>query len=215
MKKLLFLILVPAAAWFASGCATVTSVKAYPGAERSAAQLATVIVPASVEVRTVNGEKTPNVTSLLFAKEYDVIILPGAQAWSVRYSNPLAGGYYADPTSVVTESPWTELSFRAEAGRVYRLKVVTPNEDSKLRYEKIKVRFSIAAENAPDSNILLPARSPVVSTATPQTATPQSATPAEAPQTIESAALKQLQNWWQAAGPHERQAFRDWLKSQP
>jgi len=223
MNKLLTLSTVLVAAGLVSGCATTSFVKAYPGAERPAAQLATVLVPTSVEVRNVNGEQLPNVTSGLYVKQYTVATLPGAQTWRVRYSNPLAGGYYADPTSVVTESLWMDVSFHADAGRTYRLKVTTPDEDPALRHDHNQVRFSIVAEQAPaDSASPTAAGSavppPPVLPAAPAPAlhvAPAPAPSVEMPQTIESAALKQLQNWWQAAGPQERQAFRAWLQTQP
>ena len=216
MNKILTLSCALAAVGLASGCATSSFVKAYPGAERPAGQLATVIVPTSVEVRTVNDEKVSNVTSQLYVKQYTVATLPGTQTWSVRYSNPMAGGYYADPTSVVTESPWMDFSFRADAGQTYRLKVTTPDEDSSLRHAHNPVRFSVVAEQASVGGALPTAQgSSAVPPPPPTPAAPPPAPHGEVPQTIESAALKQLQNWWQAAGPQERQAFRDWLKTQP
>jgi hypothetical protein len=216
MNKILTLSCALAAVGLTSGCATSSFVKAYPGAERPVAQLVTVIVPTSVEVRSVNGEKVANVTSQLYVKQYTVATLPGAQTWSVRYSNPMAGGYYADPTSVVTESPWMDLSFRAEEGQVYRLKVTTPDEDSSLRHDRYQVRFSVVAEPAPAGGAIPMAQSSAaVSPPPPTPAAPPPVPHVEVPQTIESAALKQLQNWWQAAGPQERQAFRDWLQTQP
>lgn len=215
MNKLLTLSCVFAAVSLTSGCATAPFVKAYPGAERPASQLAAVQVPTTVEVRTVNGEKVSNLTYKLYAKQYTVATLPGDQTWSVRYSNPLAGGYYADPLTVVTESPWMDVGFRADAGRTYRLKVTTPDEDATLRHGPMQVRFSVVAEQAPAGSALPMAP---VAAVPPPPAAPVVAAPAphvEVPQTIESAALKQLQNWWQAAGPQERQAFRTWLQTQP
>jgi hypothetical protein len=214
MNKILTLSCALAAVGLTSGCATSSFVKAYPGAERPVAQLATVIVPTSVEVRSVNGEKVANVTSQLYVKQYTVATLPGTQTWSVRYSNPMAGGYYADPTSVVTESSWMDLSFRADAGQTYHLQVTTPDEDSSLRHAHNQVRFCVVAEQAPAGGALPMAQSSA-SVPPPTPVAPPPAPHVEVPQTIESAALKQLQNWWQAAGPQERQAFRDWLQTQP
>jgi len=223
MNKLLTLSCALAAVSLASGCATAPFVKGYPGAERPAVQLAAVTVPTSVEVRTVNGEKVPNLTYKLYTKQYTVATLPGDQTWSVRYSNPMAGGYYADPTSVVTESRWMDLRFRADAGQTYSLKVFTPTDDLTLRHGHNQVRFSVAAEQAPAGSAS--PRAPVAAVPPPSAlpvappsatpVTPPPATHVEAPQTIEAAALKQLQSWWQAAGPQERQAFRAWLQTQP
>ena len=215
MKRMHFLLFLFAAVSLASGCATATFIKAYPGTERPADQLATVIVPTCVEVRSVNGAKVSCATSLLLVKQYKVTTLPGLQSWSVRYSNPMAGGYYADPARVVTESPWTELSFHAEAGQVYRLQVAAPNEDYAVHHEKTNVRFSVVAENALDSSALVTARSPAVSAPPPTIAAPQPAPKIETPQTLESAALGQLKKWWGVAGPEEQRAFREWLQSQP
>jgi len=216
MKKLLSLMLLAALAGFVSGCASTAFVKAYPGAERPAVQLASVIVPASVEVRSVNGEKLPNVTGMLRAREYTVATVPGAQNWSVRYYQPLADGYYADPQAV-TESPWTPLKFEAAAGQAYRLQVETPRENPKLRYEKERVRFSVGVEKAASiqaAAIRQPQSLPPVPVAG-DSAKPAAVPKTEAPQTLESAALQQLQNWWRAAGAQERSAFLNWIKTQP
>ena len=223
MNKILTLSCALAVVSLASGCATAPFVKAYPGAERPAVQLALVQVPTTVEVRTVNGEKVANLTYKLYAKQYTVATLPGDQRWSVRYSNPLAGGYYADPLNEVTESPWMDVGFRADAGRTYRLKVTTPNDDVSLRHGPLHVRFAVVAEQAPagsaspaaSASAVPPPPPPPVVPAPALNIAPPPAPHIEAPQTIESAALKQLQNWWLAAGPQEREAFRAWLKTQP
>jgi len=228
MKKLILPILTITLTGFVSSCASTAFVKAYPGAERPAAQLATVVVPASVEVRSANGEKLPNVTGMLRAKQYTIATLPGPQDWSVRYYQPLAEGYYADP-STVTDSPWTPLQFAAVAGQTYRLSVETPRENPKLRNASEQVCFSIVAEqkavSTQPSAISQPKAEPPVLVVTPvapptpaksaEPPPPPPALKAEVPQTIESATLQQLQNWWRAAGPQERQAFRDWIKTQP
>lgn len=214
MKKLLLLFTL---AGLASGCASSAFVKAYPGAERPAAQLASVRVPAGVEVRSVNDAQLPRVTGMLRAREYTVATVAGAQDWNVRYYQPFAGGYYADP-QVVTESPWTPLKFEATAGQTYRLHVETPRENPKLRYEKEQVRFRIAAEqkavSVQPSAISPPKPLPPVPVAGDDVK-PTAGPKTEAPQTFESATLQQLQSWWRAAGAQERQAFRDWIKTQP
>jgi len=92
MKKL-YLFLFVFIIGLCAGCASTKSVKAYSGNDRSADQIATVIVPASVEVRHANDMKLPRVTTLLMEKQYTIATLPGAQEWSVRYYAPLAGGY--------------------------------------------------------------------------------------------------------------------------
>ncbi|TAN38997.1 MAG: DUF2057 domain-containing protein [Verrucomicrobia bacterium] len=206
MKKLIRLMLAFVFAGFVSGCASTVFVKAYPGVERPTTQLATVVVPASVEVRSVNGEKVLDVTGTLRESHYSVATLAGSQNWSVRYYAPLAEGYYADPQAV-TESPWTPFTFAAAAGQTYRLEVQTPREDPKLFRTKERVSFSVTAVGGQPAAISQSESKP----ATPPPPTPK----VEAPQTLESAALKQLQNWWRAAGAEERQAFLDWTKTQP
>lgn len=214
MKKLL--LLLAAATWVAlvSGCGSTALVKAYPGAEQPPAQLARVTVPASVEVRSVNGTPLANITGTLRAQTYAVMTLPGSQSWSVRYSAPLAGGFYADPVSTVTESGWMDLAFVAEAGQAYRVKVTTPNEDPQLGRAKDKVRFSVSA----DKKSLLSGNKAGTEEPAPALvvpAPPPAQGHANAPQTLEFAAFEQLKSWWNAAGTQERQAFRDWLKTQP
>lgn len=214
MKKLL--LLLAAATWVAlvSGCASTALVKAYPGAEQPPAQLARVTVPASVEVRSVNGTPIANITGTLRAQTYTVTTLPGPQRWSVRYYAPLAGGFYADPLSTVTESGWMDLAFGAEAGQAYRVKVATPDEDPQLGHAKDKVRFSVSA----DKKSLLSGSKAVIEEPAPALvvpALPLAQGHSSTPQTLEFAAFEQLKSWWNAAGTQERQAFRDWLKTQP
>ena len=214
MKKISLLLAAFTLVALASGCASTALVKAYSGVEQPPAQVARVTVPASVEVRSVNGTPIANITGTLRAQTYAVTTLPGPQRWSVRYSAPLAGGVYADPLSTVTESGWMELAFVAEAGQAYRVKVTTPREDPKLGYTKDKVRFSVSA----DKQSLLAGSKTVKEEPAPALVVP-ALPPAEghatAPQNLEFAAFEQLKSWWNVAGPQERQAFRDWLKTQP
>ena len=232
MKNLRSLLLVIICAGLDVGCASIKLVKAYPGAERPAAQLVTVIVPASIEVCNINGEKLPRVTFMLREKQYTITILPGPQDWTMRYYEPLAEGYYADPQAV-TESPWMPFKFEAVAGQTYRLDVQTPREDPKLRRTKEHVSFSVATEcsavsvqpsaTSQPKPELQPVMVPVVppkpveapaggsAPSPPPPPSPQ----LETPQTLESAALGQLKKWWGVAGPEEQRAFRAWLKTQP
>ena len=236
MKNLLLPLLAFAVVGLLSGCATpMSSVKAYPGAERPADQVATITVPASVEVRSVNGAKQPNITGTLLKATYSIATLPGAQEWSLRYNAPLAGGYY-EQRGTVTETAWMPLQFTAEAGGIYRLAVDVPRNNASTRDATEKVRFNIAKEGqapavprAAPAPAVVAAPAPVAITPVPLPAAvvPASAPIAfappplpqvsqtAAPQTLETAAFEQLKKWWNAAGPSERQSFRDWLKTQP
>jgi hypothetical protein len=217
MKNLLLSLFSLAAVGLISGCASTGFLKAYPGPERPADQLATIVLPASIEVRNINGAKQPGITSTLLKPVYIIATLPGPQDWSIRYYAPLAGGY-DDQRNEVTESPWIQFPFKAEAGGVYHLNVETPREKPGLRNEKDKVRFSIVA-GAKAVNVVRPSATPPepasVSRAAPVQPPPALVPKVEAPQTLESAALMQLKKWWGVAGPDEQRAFRDWLKAQP
>ncbi|MCX7010695.1 MAG: hypothetical protein NTY53_26195 [Kiritimatiellaeota bacterium] len=216
MKNILLTLFVLVAAGLFSGCASTGFLKAYPGPERPADQLATIVLPASIEVRSINGAQQPNITGTLLKKEYTIATLPGPQDWSIRYNAPLAGGYY-DQRNEVTESPWLPFQFQAESGGAYRLHVETPRENAKLQYEQDKVRFSMTAEQKAGSgqpstrSQLKPVESAPALVVPP----PPPQAKANAPQTLENAAFEQLKSWWNVAGAHERQAFRDWLKAQP
>lgn len=211
MKKLPLLLLLALAA-LGSGCASTGYLKAYPGPERPGDQLATIVLPASIEVRSINGQKQPIIAGTLLKPVYTIATLPGPQDWNIRYSTPLAGGYY-NQQNEMTESPWTQFQFQTEAGGVYHLNVVTPREVSPLQNGKGKVHFNVSVEQKA-------VRSPQPATSPPQAAEPSPALvvsppPKHAPQTLENAAFEQLKGWWSVAGPHERQTFRDWLKTQP
>jgi uncharacterized protein YccT (UPF0319 family) len=220
MKKLL-LLLVPVFAGLLSGCASPGLLKAYPGPERPADQIATIVLPASIEVRSINGEKQPRITTTLLKPVYSIITLPGEQEWSLRYYAPLAGGYY-DQRNEVTESPWTSFQFKAEAGSVYHLHAEVPRGDNQLSDFSSKVRFSLIAETQQAEPVPAASgsatRNPgkLVEPA-PALVVPPAATQAKVatPQTLEFAAFEQLKSWWTVAGPRERQAFRAWLKVQP
>ena len=241
MKNLLLPLFALVAVGLLAGCATpVSFVKAYPGAERPADQVATITVPASVEVRSINGAPQPNITGTLLKATYTITTLPGAQTWTVRYNAPLAGGYY-DQRDVVTETAWLPFEFTAEAGGAYRLSVDVPRHSASTRDAEKKIRFGIAKEGqapavtgaapapapvagaapAPVARAPAPALAPVALALAPAPVAPappppplQISQPA-APQTLETAAFEQLKKWWTAAGPSERQSFRDWLKTQP
>ena len=215
MKKLLPLLLAAALAGLASGCASTGLLKAYPGPERPADQLATIVLPASVEVRSINGAKQPNITGTLLKPVYTITTLPGPQDWTIRYNAPLAGGYYEE-RNAVTESPWRPFLFQAEAGGVYHLNVETPRENPTLQNEEEKVRFLLAEEKRTASSkpaSLVVNVKPVEPA--PAVVVPLPQSKANAPLTLENAAFDQLKSWWNVCGPHERQAFRDWLKTQP
>ena len=213
MKTLLSWLVVPALAGLLSGCASTGLLKAYSGPERPGDQVATVILPASVEVRSINGAQQPSITHTLLKPVYTIAVLPGEQEWSLRYYAPLAGGYY-DQRNEVSESPWLPFKFKAEAGSVYHMTVETPRENPHLQNTAEKVRFRLEQEKKAVA---------VAATMAPQQKQPLEPAPAvvlptaktAAPQTLENAAFEQLKSWWGVAGPHERQSFRDWLKSQP
>ncbi len=227
MKYLLLPCTALVALGLLSGCSTPALVKAYPGESRPADQIATVVVPASVEVRSINGAPQPNITGTLFKSTYTLATLPGAQDWNVRYHAPLAGGYY-EQRDTVTETPWRSFQFTAVAGGVYRFAVDLPRKQATQRDGAELVRFSIV--KAGQAEALPPATPTPVVAAAPLVppaplafvpAAPAPPPPAQAtaqpaaPQTLESAAFEQLKRWWTASGPHERQSFRDWLKTQP
>jgi uncharacterized protein YccT (UPF0319 family) len=189
-------LLVPALAvvLLLSGCATPSTQNLYSGPERPADEVASVVVPWQIQVRSVNGQKVPLSLFSGSQKESTVRVLPGAQEWSVRYYDPFADDRrdrdpYVDQTGVVP------LRFTAEAGRAYRLKFETPKEDPALRDAKQQVRFLVAES---DSDVSQPG------------VEPDGAQRAPEPVAIEQAALDQLKSWWRVAGPAERREFMEW-----
>lgn len=214
MKHLLLTLFVLVAGGLFSGCASTGFLKAYPGAERPADQLATIVLPASIEVRSINGAKQPNITGTLLKSVYVIATLPGPQDWSIRYNAPLAGGYY-DQHDEVTESPWTQFQFNTVAGGTYHMQVNTPRENSALRDEKEKIRFNVTVEQKTVNakQVVSERHEPVEPT--PAIMVPPSPGKTQAPQTLGNAAFEQLKSWWQVAGSREREAFRDWLRAQP
>ncbi len=213
MKKLLSLLLLSLLTTLVAGCASTGLLKAYSGPEQPAAQIATVILPASVEVESINGTQQPNVTRALLKPVYSITLLPGAQDWRVRYYAPLADGY-EERQREVTESPWTSIQFTAEASQTYHLHVETPRAIPGQHGAQDKVRFTVVAEKPAEPARPAPRAVPTKPAEPAPAVVVPSPAKAAAPQTLEFAAFEQLKSWWNVAGPRERQAFRDWLMTQ-
>lgn len=192
---------VAAAVVVLAGCATPSAHKLYDGPERPAAEVASVMVPWQVQVRSVNGQKTPLSLYTGSAGESNLRVLPGAQDWQVLYSDPFAderedhrNPYRVDKSGVET------LRFQADAGHVYRIRFETPDSNPSLRNARQQVSFSVVETASGEEQPAMVIRG--VSSPAPG--------PAEAVP-FEQATLDQLKNWWRAAGPAERKAFKEWI----
>lgn len=92
--------------------------------------------------------------------------------------------------------------------------MTTPREDPQLGYAKDKVGFGVTV----DKKSLLAGSKAIPEEPAPAlvaSALPSAQGHANGPQTLDYAVFEQLESWWNAAGTQERQAFRDWLKTQP
>lgn len=184
-----------------AGCATPSAHNLYTGPERSIEEVAAVVVPWQVQVREVNGQKTPLSLFGGSSGEATLRVLPGAQDWQVLYSDPFAderedhrNPYRVDKSGVET------LRFHADAGHVYRIRFETPDSNPSLRNARQQVSFSVVETASGEEQPAMVIRG--VSSPAPG--------PAEAVP-FEQATLDQLKNWWRAAGPAERKAFKEWI----
>jgi hypothetical protein len=195
------------------GCATTSTFNLYPGPEKSADEVATVLVPWQVQVRSANGEKDKGSLFGGSEKESSYRVLPGPQDWRVRYYDPFADDRPSrNQDRIVDRTEAVPLRFNAEAGRTYRVRFETSEQNPALRNVSQPVRFWVTEESASGSQPMpvqpdnMSAKPEVASSATPS-----ASTTAPAPVTLEKAALEQLKSWWNVAGSMERKAFLDWI----
>jgi len=198
--KVRIVIGIGAAAILLAGCATTSTQNLYPGPERAPGQVATVIVPWQIQIRSVNGQ---SVAPSLFGgseKESMIRVLPGAQEWQVRYYDPFADDRRDRHPQAVDRTGILSLRFEARAGVLYRLAFETPEQNPSLRDAEQKVRLFLTTEAGQD--VSQPAVGHVDEPWVPE------------PVPLEQATLEQLKSWWRAAGANERQAFMEWVNEE-
>jgi hypothetical protein len=90
MMKIPFMAWAFVAVVLLAGCATNSTFNLYPGPEKPSDEVATVIVPWQIQIRSVNGQKIPMSLLAGSEKESTFRVMPGAQVWDVRYYDPFA-----------------------------------------------------------------------------------------------------------------------------
>ena len=113
---------------FLTGCQSVTTLRMYNGPDLPGDQLATVVVPWCISLRTVDGSSAPST----LANEMRLMLKPGIHTLEARY----VVFYPINPsTSEKITSDYIPLTFAAEAGKTYFLCSENPRSlDETRRY---------------------------------------------------------------------------------
>ena len=87
------MFLMAATLLVAASCATTSSThKLYEGADRPDADVASVIVPYTIELYDINGTSWSGTMSARAAKEQRLALLPGSYLFGFRFSSPYEFG---------------------------------------------------------------------------------------------------------------------------
>jgi len=180
---------------FAVGCATTPSVqKLYEGPDRPDAELATVIIPYTIEIHDINGTPFSSATKLRSAKEQRATLLPGSYLFGFKFSSPYEFG--SERAGVTT--PRMERSAALEAGHTYRFLSRVKGDDAGAAVDVwiedagAKVRRDEAQPTpAPKPAVIMPAAPP----------------PAGKTEKPVGSSLDDLKRSWQSASPDERAEF--------
>lgn len=180
---------------FASGCATSSPVqKVYDGPVRPDAELASVIVPYTIEISDINGTPWSSPMGARSSKEQRLVFLPGPHHFGFRFSSPYEFGL--ERSGVTT--PHMEYNAMLEPGHTYRFATRVKGDDSSAEVDvwiedTVTQARAAAAPSTPQAN-------PEPKAATAE----QPAADAVLPQT---SSLEDLKTLWRQASPDERAEF--------
>ncbi|MFZ5724383.1 MAG: DUF2057 family protein [Pseudomonadota bacterium] len=219
-------------AWWLSVCllalpAAVTAGKkgpmyAVPDADRSRTDLATLVLPESVDIEMVDGLVYPGFRNLFRRGDLEVRILPGEREIAVRYNQLFEWG---DDQHEVVRSKVIVAGFRAEPGKTYRV-----THEPWRRVEEARkgvVNFTVRVLDEQGNNIVSGAaqisrnwkgeetitrRTDLVS---PDAAAAALAAQPPAAPVAAGGAFESLKFIWQNAGEADRAAFRAWIAEPP
>lgn len=224
LKRSLFLLL---ATIMLQACAPTGPVKFYEGENRSADQIARVMVPGPLTVKSIDGRpvQSPSQESGF----YELHLAPGKHLIAFKYE--LYWG--SEVSGMLVKSKLVAVDRNFEAGKVYELTYPRPeNEDEAF---EISQQFSAnlvdrqsgektASYAIDDPNTAVLALSLSSQSSAPASSSDSAVQPGtrrstkdpgtlpDAEQAVNEDAVKRLKFWWLMASEAEREAFRKWMR---
>jgi len=176
--------------WVA-GCQSVTTIRMYNGPDVPSDQLATLVVPWCIGLRTVDGSPAPSTLQ----NELRIVLKPGAHRLEARYVviYPTIGS-----NSEKITSDYVPLAFTAEPGKTYTIGSKDPKSLEETRRYAAHVSLWIEG----------PQGAPIQAWAPTSVATNE-ATFGPAPHVENPAVPAHLLEAWDKASEQERKAFLD------
>jgi len=225
MKLTRFLLLLLAGVAL-QACAPTGPVKFYEGANRPDDQIAKVMVPGPITVKSIDA-RPENVP----AKEsgfYDLQLPPGKHLIAFKYE--LYWG--SEVSGLMVKSNLVAVDTNFEAGKIYELSYPRPEDEDQafamsqqfsanlVDRQTGEKTASYAIENANTAMLAFSKQTPVSGTSaasSPAQGRAPSSTPAtgalpDADQAAREDALKRLKFWWLMASEAEREEFRKWMQ---
>lgn len=195
---------------------------AVPDADKSRSDLATLILPISLDLQMVDGFVYPGFKNMFRRGDIQVRILPGAREIAVLYNQLYKLG--ADDHEIV-KSKIVVLRFVAEPGKTYR---ATHEQFRDAEAARAGVRnFVVKIEDAQGANQVVDARQiqknwrgeETITTRKDLVSTNAAIAAASAapttPATDTVNAVEVLKFTWQNASAAQRAAFMEWVQAQP
>ena len=176
-----------------AGCQSTSVVRMYDGPDLPSDQLAALVVPWCIELRTVDATSAP----LTLRDELKIMLKPGAHTLEARYvvTYPTVGS-----NSEKITSDYVRLTFMAEPGKTYTIGSKDPKSLEETR--RYAAHVSLWIEGLPADGMEAPA-------APPNGAGAKAELAATTPRVETPAVLAQLLEAWEKASEQERKAFLD------
>ena len=217
--RTLSLLLVLTGLLFA--CSATGPVRFYSGPPLPKQELAIVVVPAAITVRSIDGKEVVSPSNE--TGTYEVQLKPGHHLIAFRYE--LFWGTNDSGKLVKSKQVGVDTNF--EAGKTYELRYRVPRDaedaadyffDFKAtlldlsgghQYKSYVIRDLDAMVAAKLGNSTAPASAPLPHTA----ATPTTTAKLSADAAVNEDPVKRLKFWWLMASPQQRQQFTQWMKT--
>lgn len=199
MKPVLWIALIMPA-MFGGGCLSPDIHQAYPGAPLPAEQTCTLLVPAMLDVRSIDGVPTDWSLRLKKGGMQELSMIPGRHRLLVRYYDPTAD----ESRQEVYQEDRIDVLLDANPGSAHELKYDTWTYNPELRKAREKVRVWVM-EISPGVPAAVP-RVPVAE----EPVTGRADVPA-----VGSTRMDALKSQWNTLTPPERDSFQKWQQTQP
>jgi len=215
-------VLIPASllAIFMSACSATGPLRFYEGPPKPPDQLAIVIVPAAITVRSIDGKSVDSPSKV--SGTYQLQLLPGFHLIAFRYE------YYwgTNDSGRLIKSKQIGVDAVFDAGVTYTLKYKEPQD--KEGAEDLALHFSTTLVNdqtnqsytsyeVENPTAVFAAKrnsngqSPVVQTDNAAHGETKSMTD-QADQAVSQDPVKRLKFWWLMSNDKQRKEFTDWMK---